>query len=136
LTVSLDLNVYDLTRQSQDFTAYLDTQADSNFISQSSVQFLGHEIHPYEGRSFTGAGTTVTPLGTADIFFRWKSSATKKLHIEKFLVLEDIPYDLILGNSFLDKNQVYVFNGSLLPLALKPPSDGSVIPFPPLSYRP
>jgi hypothetical protein len=123
LTVALNLSVFDLARQPLDLYGRLDTGADTNAISQTSIELLGHTVKKYDGRDYSGAGSSsITPLGQVDIFFRWNGSATGKLHKEVFLVFKDIPFDIVLGKSFLEKFSVYVFNGMLLPLALKPAS--------------
>ena len=103
---------------------HLDTKADANAASQTLVNYLGHALSSYQGQDFKTASGPVTPRGKVEIFFRREES--QKIHHEEFLVLEDPPYDLILGIRFIEKYQVYKFNGSLLPLALAPESKGNI----------
>ena len=103
---------------------HLDTKADANIASQILVDLLGHALSSYQGQDFQAASGPVTPRGKVEIFFRLEES--QKIHHEEFLVLEDPPYDLILGISFIQKYRVYKFNGSLLPFALAPQSKGNI----------
>ena len=103
---------------------HLDTKADANIASQNLVNLLGHALSSYQGQNFQAAGGPVTPRGKVEIFF-WPEESQKIYH-EEFLVLEDLPYDLVLGIRFIKKYQVYKFNGSLLPLALAPESKGNI----------
>ncbi|KAJ8133158.1 hypothetical protein O1611_g459 [Lasiodiplodia mahajangana] len=123
LTLTLDITVWDSDKRATNQIGYLDTQADANLMSSVMASFLGLKITQYTGRSFSGAGhTTIVPQGQLEAYFSWKQSETNKLHKETFVVLDTLPYDIILGKKFLDIYKVYVFNGRLLPLALKPPS--------------
>jgi len=103
---------------------HLDTKADANIASRNLVDILGHALLPYQGQNFQAASGPVTPCGKVKIFFRREE--LQKIHQEEFLVLEDPPYDLILGIRFIEKYHVYEFNGSLLPLALAPESKGNI----------
>ena len=103
---------------------HLDTKADANIASQILVNLLGHALSSYQGQNFQAVSGPVTPRGKVEIFFRLEES--QKIHYEEFLVLEDPPFDLILGISFIKKYRVYKFNGSLLPLALTPESKGNI----------
>lgn len=109
-----------MTREAQ-----LDTQADGNFISETLVDFLGCEIQEYHGLDFRTAGGEVLLIGTATIYFEWEES--KKLRKRKFLVLsdeEEQPFDLILGNKFINDYKIYNFKPDLLVLTLAPSSSG------------
>jgi hypothetical protein len=105
--------------------ARLDTQADGNFISETLVDFLGCKPQEYHGLGFRTACGEVLPIGTATIYFEWKES--RKLRKRRFLVLsdeEEQPFDLILGNKFINDYKIYNFNPDLLVLALAPSSSG------------
>ncbi|KAL2044475.1 hypothetical protein N7G274_003180 [Stereocaulon virgatum] len=107
-----------ITREAQ-----LDTQADGNFISETLVDFLGCRMQEYHGPGFWTAGGKVLPIGTATIYFEWEKS--KKLRERRFLVLsdkEEQPFDLILGNKFINDYKIYNLSSDLLVLALAPSS--------------
>ncbi|KAH6652863.1 hypothetical protein BKA67DRAFT_536575 [Truncatella angustata] len=124
LTITLNLSVFDSSKKTHNFIGRLNTQADTNFISPQSVEFLKHPVEVYQGGDFDGAGDgDLKPRGQVSIFLRWNESTKNKLHKETFLVLESLPYDFVLGNTFLTKNDVYESNGKLLPMALKPLSE-------------
>jgi hypothetical protein len=103
---------------------HLDTKADANIASRNLVNALGHTLLLYQGQNFRAASGPVTPCGKVKIFFRLEEP--QKICHEEFLVLEDPPYDLILGIRFISEYKVYKFNGSLLPLALAPESKGNI----------
>jgi hypothetical protein len=117
---TLDLYVYDADKTHKDVLALLDTGADANFITLTQIHFLGFEYSKYTGGAYGGAGGEVVPLGEVDIYFHWAQSRTRKLHHERFLVVEALPCDLVLGNGFIKKNRVYWFDGSLLPFIWMP----------------
>ncbi|KAI0428040.1 hypothetical protein F5Y09DRAFT_314530 [Xylaria sp. FL1042] len=122
--LDIDIWNHDNTRP-YERVGHLDTKADANLISSVLSDFLGHERMQYHGPNFSAVGNAhVVPKGQIDVFFSWKRSPTNKLHKETFLVFDNLPYDIILGNNFLQTHEAYVFNGKLLPLALKPASKG------------
>ena len=122
VTTSLQLDLYFAKPNQYRQTsreARLDTQADGNFMSETLVDFLGHEVSPYTSGRFNTASGDVIPMGEVSVIFQWQESA--KMRKKRFLVLPDtgnLPYDIILGINFISEFEVYLFNNSLLVLAL------------------
>jgi hypothetical protein len=104
--------------------AHLDTKADANFISKTLVDLLGFSLSPCTGKHFEAANGLVSPLGEVSIYFHWQISP--KTFKKRFFVLENIPYDLILGINFISEYEIFRFNGRLLPLALAHISKGTI----------
>jgi hypothetical protein len=117
---TLDLHVYNSEKRHHGVLALLDTGADANLVSWTQIHFLGFEYSKYTGGAYGGAGGKIVPLGEVDICFHWAQSSTRKLHHERFLVLEDLPYEMVLGKGFIEKNRVYWFDTSLLPFVWGP----------------
>lgn len=128
MSYKLDIDIWnhDNTRPYEQ-VGYLDTQADANLISSEMSDFLGHERMEYNGPNFFAVGNPdVVPKGQIKVYFSWKRSPTKKLHRETFVVLDKLPYNIILGKAFLETHEALLLNGALLPLALKPASKGKL----------
>ncbi|KAI0517529.1 hypothetical protein F5B22DRAFT_645713 [Xylaria bambusicola] len=125
VSYKLDIDIWNHDRSKPyEQIGYLDTQAAANFISQEMSDFLGHERMQYDGPGFFGAGNPdVVPIGQINnVYFTWKKSPTRKLHQETFVVLKELPYNIILGMAFLKTHKALLLNAALLPLALKPAS--------------
>ena len=62
-----------------------------------------------------GNGETVDVMGQTEIKFRSPKRKDRRW-ATTFYVVKGLPYEVILGNKFLSGNNMYVVDGSLLPL--------------------
>ena len=106
--------------------AKLDTMASTNFVSSVLVEQLGHSIEPFEGGEIVTAAGTTTPIGQVSLFFEWQG--TRKLRKRKFVIVEDLPVDIILGIGFITEFEIYSINKSLFAMALSPLKNGKFCP--------
>lgn len=78
-------------------------------------------IRPYHGGDIATARGLDTPIGEVSIYL--EPQTQKILSWKKFLVLQNLPCDLVLGIEIIDEWRVYK-NRRLLTLRLAPKSPG------------
>ncbi|KAH8883713.1 hypothetical protein GQ53DRAFT_424753 [Thozetella sp. PMI_491] len=97
--------------------ALLDTGSGRNCIVGALAKELAYKAHPCPGSGRVyGVGGGVEVRGVVEVIFRREGSP--RLLKEPFLVLDDLPYDLILGRGFLAKYHVIEISTVLLPISL------------------
>ncbi|KAH0539049.1 hypothetical protein FGG08_004395 [Glutinoglossum americanum] len=84
--------------------ACTDTGADANFVDYEVVRRTGLEVQKItDGICFqVGDGRKLTPVAELEMDFT-VGGRPHKTYSERFLVVEDAPYDAILGNEFCGK---------------------------------
>ena len=103
--------------------AHLDTKASANYVSSVLVEQLGHTTDAFEGGEITTAAGTITPIGQVSLVFEWQGS--RKLRKRRFLIVEDLAFDVILGIGFITEFGVYsIGSHCLLVMALSPLKKG------------
>ena len=102
--------------------AHLDTQATADFISSDLVEMLGYNIDACEDVQVSTAAGSIKPIGQISLYFEWQKS--KKLRKRKFLVIRDLPFDIVLGIKFITEFEVYRIGDILLVMALSPLKEG------------
>ena len=102
--------------------AHLDTKATTDFISNNLVELLGHNIEEYKGGQISTAASLIKPVGQVSLIFEWQGA--RKVRKRKFLVVNGLPYDIILGIHFISEFEVYSVGDTLLTMALSPLKKG------------
>ena len=97
---------------------HLDTKASANYISNDLAELLGHRICTYNGGQISTAAGAIKPIGQISLYFEWQKSS--KLRKRTFLVVRDLPFDIILGIGFITEFEVYSVGNILLVMALSP----------------
>ena len=101
---------------------HLDTKAGADFISKTLVGLLGYKIHTYRGSHILTGNGLLTPIGQISPYFQGqKRSKTMK---RKFLVVRNLPVDIILGIGFINEFKVYSIGPFLLVMGLSPLKEG------------
>lgn len=95
--------------------AGLDTCAQLNAIDYEKAKMLGHPIRPYEDYLVGVNKTIVKPRGQIDCDFFFVGGM-KTFH-ETFVVLNDPqPFDVILSDDFIHRNNLIAVNERFFPL--------------------
>ena len=105
-----------------------DTGSDENFIRREILNRADAEslLEPFEGEVFAGLDRQeVAP--THRVWLTWHDSRGGKSRRTRFYLVEDAPFDIILGNPHIQEEQILQRQFAALPLRRKPKTAGEYI---------
>jgi hypothetical protein len=112
------------------FPATLDTGTDDNWIDETLLETLTLEprLEATEEEFMDFSGKTVKSIAMVDI--PWCSAGgNRKIRKHKFRIAKSAPFDVVLGNQLLFKDEgIFVFNRIAWILAKKNPTEGKYNP--------
>jgi hypothetical protein len=99
-----------------------DTGSDANFVPFALIEknglsefLVNLETDPSESNVFVGLNDQEYVIHHT-IEIQWSAATMRNVRTTQFHVAEDLPYDMILGNSFVQENKVFHPQRVALPL--------------------
>ena len=107
--------------------AKLDTGCDENWICTELLHRagIGEHVAPVDVKSQYTAfgGAEIEPVGTIDV--SWHAQNAAKSRTTNFLVLTEVPFDMILGREFIAEESIFMFEKPTLALRMGKFSKGN-----------
>lgn len=105
--------------------ALLDTGADANFVSQRLVSQLPVQKQEYHGNPiFAADGSPVDVEGVVNL--QWRFRKRSMVYTDRFLVVDELGADIIIGDPILTENGFCSVNDKLCMLTFKKQSNGTL----------
>ena len=101
-------------------TTLLDTQADGNFMSSSVANRHGIRSIDFTGTDnwTSGGGAEFRPRKEVP-HLSWGFRSHQEF-TNKFYIIDDAPFDIVIGKEMISKHEILVENPRFLLMALKP----------------
>lgn len=125
-TMVRDIIVKDHRGQDKFMRARLDCGADANFMSEEKALILGHKLERYNGPDFNMGTGQLQP--TYQIYVTWTfnlpDKRSSKSFDDRFLVIKDAMFDVILGEMVLFGKEILLKNPEFFFLTINPVGKG------------